>query len=267
MRNFHFLLVTALLFLTSSCSVDDGAGPENPAQEPVLYEHPMPKDITITSADGSIKSMHFEYADTNSYSGKITKITYEDGSYDDFIYNYDIGLVELNRVKNGETIEYTQFEYDSSNLLKKRRYVLREDDEPLMYVTTFSHNTSTKTHMRQQSENDPFFEEQSISFQTYFNHFVFVENLNNNTSSSFEYTTETYSPYVFVTNRENLLWIFFYITDRNCTMERKYIDGVNAGQDRYDYIYNEEKFPVEVKKYNNASNELLETTTYSYYNL
>lgn len=259
-------VIALFMTMTASCSGDEDTAPIN--NEPEAPANPLPKDMVITSADGSVQSRHFEYLSTNGWSGAVNKIVYEDNSYDVLTYdNYEV--TRIDRIKNGEIIEYTLLDYDqASRLIKKTRYVYIENsEEPLVYTSIIRHNTSRHVNITESSQNDPSFEHQSHSYESYSNHFVYIEDNNNNTSKSFEYDTTTRSPFLFFNDIERLKWIYPYLTDQNVVMERRYINGINAGQDRYEYIYNEENYPIEIKKYNNGSNELLETTTYTYYNM
>jgi hypothetical protein len=258
--------ILSLLILISffaSCSGDEDNTPVNNDPQPV-QQHPLVKQVKKQFADGSSETLNFEYSDNRPT--QIKKIVYDDGSFDEFLYNDYYEIIRINRIKNGNITEYTLLEYDTYGPDKKTHYVLRNNAEPLVYETSINHNRSDNYVVVQSSENDSSFTEQRHVYTLISSNFYYLEDLINNTASSFE-ADEKRCPFIHASNFDDLRYILPGITgSRNITLERKYINGVNAGQVRYDYIYND-FYPTEVKRYNNASNQLLDSTTYTYYNL
>lgn len=101
-------------------------------------------------------------------------------------------------------------------------------------------------------------------YTNYLGNITYKEHITGNTSASYQYDNKL-SPYIHWASFDNMLMIFPHISKKNPTFEQNYINGVNAGQVRFEYVYNEHNYPEQVNKYNNVNDQLIETITYSYY--
>jgi hypothetical protein len=258
MKKFLTLAAIALFF---SCSEDGGENPVLNDNQVITPNTPtLVKEVKVVPITGNTIITKYEYD-----GRKIKKIIYSANEYYEFSYNEWDAVSRIEKKVNNALTEYSTFEHNSSDYIMTRtRYVLNSNGQPpTVYISNISYPLmNTKFVVSTFAESNPVSDTYSYT-KTITGNITFKEHSSGTNDNEYTYDNK-FSPFAGIADFNNMQVLYPYINKQNVITDQNYINGVYAGKYKYEYIYNENNFAIEAKKYNNATNELIETITYTY---
>lgn len=120
-----FSMAAIALFMMTSCSSDDDNNPTNNTN-PVL----VTQMTYIEDGDAPVTANY-------TYDGnKIIKVTYNDGTYEDYTYNSNNKITNIKTYDSGEVVEESNFTYNASGQLSSEVSL----EGSLGYKTEYTYN-------------------------------------------------------------------------------------------------------------------------------